>query len=361
MIGVEHARAFLAALHPNPSASALVRLVALPPKGAPVVRWHWDPACGALAEILELNARGFACFVQVNPCRTMEGGGYSNVAYTHALVLDIDTLKTGISYAKMLPDLAAWNLAPSAVVHSGHGGHLYYFLDRPYAIDEAAPVAERLCAAMQSDAVHNPNRIMRLPGTWNWKETPPQPCYIESLDSRRYTLAHVDAALDAIGAPAADPLPEATFPIELNVEPPESVAALVAALPARLAEAVRTGRAPAGAVDMSALDWAIMRALVLARGTDEQIRAVYAAYPVRAFKVDRGGEGYFERTLRNVRADVLADLADQSVDVALLQTGLFLQTPDGSITPDPEACRNRIRTLWGLPVEGYRSTHEALH
>lgn len=347
------ARAFLQALHPHASAQAIVRLVSLPKRGGPSVRWHYDSACTALEEIVDLNTRGHAAFVQINPCKTMrsDGGVYENVAYVHALVLDIDSRKTDISFRAMLPDITSWGLPPSAVVHSGHGGHLYFFLDRAYPVLDAEPVAERLCVGLLSDAVHNPNRIMRLPGTWNWKDEP-VPCYLELLEQHRYSLAYVTTFLDALGAPPVDLLPESHYAAdEEPITLPVDTGQILARLPTRFREAVQTGIAPPGLSDMSKLDWAIMRALVSAGASDKQVREIYASTAAASFKVARAGDAYFDRTLHGARRDVISDLADRGVDAALIETGLFLETPDGTITPDMEECRERVRRAWGLPVD----------
>jgi len=69
---------------------------------------------------------------------------------------------------------------PSMVVNSGRGVHVYWTLDRGYARDEWLPVAEKLKAACAQVGLHadpavtaDAARILRIPGTHNYKGTPP--------------------------------------------------------------------------------------------------------------------------------------------------------------------------------------------
>jgi hypothetical protein len=222
---------------------------------------------------------------------------------------------------------------------------LYLQLDRPYPADVAAPIAKRLCTAAFSDAVHNPNRIMRLPGTWNLKDMT-YPCYVREVNNFRYTLDTLIAAMDEAGAPPVDdvyPLDDAAAEMA-----PRDTDALIARLPVPLRYAVETGRAPESWGDMSKLDWAIVLMLVLDGATDVQIRAIYESYPVRAFKAGREGPHYFELTLKKARAEATAQLADRSVDAALLATGVFYERPDGVIVPDMPKLRQQFRDFHGL-------------
>lgn len=44
----------------------------------------------------------------------------------------------------------------------------WYLFDRPYPADEAEPVLTALARCTGSDSTHNTDRVMRVPGSWNW-------------------------------------------------------------------------------------------------------------------------------------------------------------------------------------------------
>lgn len=100
----------------------------------------------------------------VNPRSRMRHpcGKAKDVPAYIAAVLDFDT-----DPEAGLRRLRALGLEPSVVVHSGRGMHAYLLLDRPEPADEFRPVAKALCDATGSDAVHDPGRILRTPGTVN--------------------------------------------------------------------------------------------------------------------------------------------------------------------------------------------------
>lgn len=80
-------------------------------------------------------------------------------------------------------DLQQRGLDPSVIVESGRGLHAYWFFDKPYTVAQARPI----CAGIQdyfkiSDAVHDPRRILRVPGFANLKD-PKNPCWCKVLDA----------------------------------------------------------------------------------------------------------------------------------------------------------------------------------
>jgi len=87
--------------------------------------------------------------------------------------------------------LEAVGIHPSCILESGHGLHAYWFLDHPYPVAEARPI----CAGLQdsfkiSDAVSDPARVLRLPGTLNLKD-PKNPAWCRVIEATwaRYPLS----------------------------------------------------------------------------------------------------------------------------------------------------------------------------
>jgi P4 family phage/plasmid primase-like protien len=112
--------------------------------------------------------------------------------------------------------LRAAGIPPSCIVDSGHGLHAYWLLDEPYPVAEARPC----CAGVMdffkiSDPIHDPRRLLRVPGFLNVKDPQsPRECRIVEATWARYPLsAFKDYAIDLVKrAPviaAQAPSPEA--------------------------------------------------------------------------------------------------------------------------------------------------------
>lgn len=83
--------------------------------------------------------------------------------------IDIDDKDTG-SRKKTLDNIASLPFQPSAIVVSGGGVHVYYFLDRCYSADRIEKVNKLLLQAANGDnSAWNRDRILRLPGSFHKK------------------------------------------------------------------------------------------------------------------------------------------------------------------------------------------------
>jgi hypothetical protein len=111
-----------------------------------------------------------------------------------ALYVDADFKKIG--EAETRKRLAAFSTAPSILVNSGGGLHPYLLLHTPIDLqtgyDDARGLLRRLAysvAAIVDTSVSEPARVLRIPGSLNFKYTPPRPVTIE-----QFTDARVDPA-----------------------------------------------------------------------------------------------------------------------------------------------------------------------
>jgi putative DNA primase/helicase len=148
------------------------------------------------------------------------------------LYLEID-LKPSGSIAETWSRLQAFPLAPSAIVHSGGGLHVYWFLLKPLDLSNAVDVTRAnhwlrdLARRLGGDlASAEPARVLRLPDTLNLKPKYGPRAPIVTLrsycPSRRYALGDVidvlgDAAPEAHPRKAAEPLPEEIPAGERNI------------------------------------------------------------------------------------------------------------------------------------------------
>ncbi len=130
-----------------------------------------------------------------------------------AVWLDIDVKDPPKGYATIndaLDALEAFTAkaglpAPSAIVHSGGGLHVYWISDKPLTLEEWQPYAEGLKAAgmahgLKSDwqCTTDSVRVLRLPGTLNHKTSPPRGVKLLALAPTDYdfatALSHIKAA-----------------------------------------------------------------------------------------------------------------------------------------------------------------------
>lgn len=141
-------------------------------------------------------------------------GGADHCDMVPALWLDVDIadevhasddLPADEAEARTIID--RFGLAPTAVVHSGHGLQAWWVLDTPAPAAEVAPLLarwnatwDRLAGDRHIDNVFDLPRIMRLPGTLNNKGEPaPVRVTVEGTDwDRTWTLADIAAELDEL-------------------------------------------------------------------------------------------------------------------------------------------------------------------
>jgi hypothetical protein len=147
----------------------------------PSKRSIW-PKVGELSTIVgklrSHNTSGQNIYIGVNPRKSRGGKKADDVALARVLVADFDGITLDES-------LAGWNAAglpeSSLILSSGHGFHFYLRLREPITdLTEWTRLQKALNGLVRSDpVVHDPPRIMRLPGFTNHKP-PAAPCSIIS-------------------------------------------------------------------------------------------------------------------------------------------------------------------------------------
>lgn len=105
-----------------------------------------------------------------------------------ALFTDLDFKATPAEHAREA--LRRFPLKPSAVVRSGGGEHLYWLLREPMELPAEAPRARDFLRGIARQlggdlSAAEPARILRIPGTLNFKYSPPRDVLLAQLDSSR--------------------------------------------------------------------------------------------------------------------------------------------------------------------------------
>lgn len=156
--------------------------------------WRADKVGDHAAELLTENASGQNVYYGANPRKHAGGTKAGDVAMARCLFADFDGIDEAEARQRMrdaeLPE-------PAAMLNSGHGLHCYWRLAEPmHGLHEWRVVQKRLIAALDSDdKVHDPPRILRLPGFVNHKEPAAMTVLIEAEDYRVDPLADLVAVL----------------------------------------------------------------------------------------------------------------------------------------------------------------------
>jgi len=141
-------------------------------------------------------------YVGVNPRKAIGGTTADDVALARCLFVDFDDDAEPHDVLAAIFD--AGLPAPSLVIHSGHGVHGYWRLVEPITdLAEFTRLQKGLIALLGSDkAIHDPPRIMRLPGLMNVKREPHVPCCIVEANGERHDIELFRERIPKVELPA---------------------------------------------------------------------------------------------------------------------------------------------------------------
>jgi hypothetical protein len=156
---------------------------------------RWALGCASIRDI-------YFCLSLQRACKKNSRGNFvalrklQNALAVKAIWLDIDVKAPPNGYANLEEARAALSQfiaatglpTPSAVVGSGGGLHVYWISKTPLTPDGWRPFADGLKNAalkhgLRCDAgcTGDAARILRVPGTWNYKTEPPRPVQLLTL------------------------------------------------------------------------------------------------------------------------------------------------------------------------------------
>jgi hypothetical protein len=169
-------------------------------RGDEVRRGHFAPNDHALIDHLrEANRPRCNIYFGVAPRTTAGKGDRQHCAGLNCLYCDIDFKLTPEDIARDV--LRNFCLPPSAIVETGGGIHGYWllsdFLKFPEHFEQARSLLRRLCITLGADiAAAEPVRILRFPGTSNFKYDPPRPVRIAAFNlALKYAVADFEDLL----------------------------------------------------------------------------------------------------------------------------------------------------------------------
>jgi len=184
---------FVTALHQG--CEGLCELRALPSQARTFVSLGDEATMARFA-----NARAADnIYIAIATRKDTSSGALINCQHLGALFVDLDF--KALPEIDARPRLARFALPPSAIVQSGGGMHVYWFLREPMTLPTDAMLAgtllRRLAHTLGGDLnAAEPARVLRLPDTLNRKYTPPRRVALELVDAeRRYNPSDFDEVL----------------------------------------------------------------------------------------------------------------------------------------------------------------------
>lgn len=178
-----------------------------PKRGEPKRHWYAGPdsLVGKLPELaLWGKANRHAMFFGVLP-RQKGRGKAVDCLPSRVVWADTDWKAHAGGEIGARDKVGRFPILPTIVVRSAHGLHLYWILDEVLEPAELSKLSKMVGRAIGGDAVHNPDRLLRLPGSWNMKD-PDQPirATIESIRKERISPAVLRAAAERFGPKIGD-------------------------------------------------------------------------------------------------------------------------------------------------------------
>lgn len=188
------------------------------PAPAPDGRTSWRPQRFKSVDDLcrELPTLGRAFNLGVAFATVSDGTGRRAGAFLrgYALGADLDCGE-GKPFASMEAALAAVDgfeattgFSPGLVLNSGSGVQAHYLLETPTEDGHRFEnVLTRLIFALGADkGAQGRLRVLRAPGTLNFKYNPPREVTLLKADNIRYTIDQFEAVLPALARPSAGPV-----------------------------------------------------------------------------------------------------------------------------------------------------------
>ncbi|HUU19744.1 MAG TPA: phage/plasmid primase, P4 family [Sedimentisphaerales bacterium] len=167
---------------------------------------------GQIEYLIAENQAGQNIYIGANPRKIRGGTSAEDVALAHCLFVDFDQGATGESIKGLLGDSGFPE--PTLMLSSGHGCHCYWRLVDPINdLEKWTQYQKRLIATLGSDkSIHDPPRIMRLPGFMNHKAPVADAKINFAENSRRYDIQDLEEHLVALPSEPV-PVSKPTLPV----------------------------------------------------------------------------------------------------------------------------------------------------
>jgi hypothetical protein len=261
------------------------------------VRQDWFEHHDQVRDVAERwSEAGWDVYYGVLP-RTDRGGKAEDVVKeTATLWADVDAKAHNDSKQASLMALIDYDIPPAIVVDSGHGYHAYWILNQFIPVDRAITIMRGIARQVKGDHVYDAPRILRLPGTQNWKDRDhPLDVRLLRFDAtRRYRPGDFsDAQAIGFGEHERDNRPTAPT---VYIPPADRQA-----LPGWLDTLITEG-APQG--QRSEASFKVMYHLAKRGWSDDEVHQVFDVMAIgeKMQEMRTGGERWFKRSMSRARS-----------------------------------------------------------
>ena len=134
-----------------------------------VRQWFEEDRQAAVDLAIAQSDEGWDAYYGVLPRTGRVGDAEHVIGEAGVLWADLDAKAVG-SKQQALMSLIRCPLPPSVVVDSGHGYHAYWRLESAVPFGKAQVTMIGLARVLNGDHVYDQPRILRIPGTTNWKD-----------------------------------------------------------------------------------------------------------------------------------------------------------------------------------------------
>jgi len=321
----------------------------------PIVACYFFNSVQKAAELaINLSSKGLDVYFGVNP-RTGGQGKKENVHYLSSFHAEIDygsighKKETGFAnYGDTLKAIRDFHLEPSIVIHSGGGFHCYWILSNPlrvadYGITVLENINKALTQSLKGDpGTHDISRVLRIPGTFNFKKPDnPRQVTIVSVSGSTHEF---DDFKELLATLKDDPMKNKLKPqkqssplnnVNTHIQSPviniQEIDKL--SISEKIKSLIKNGN-DGSYPSRSEADMAVITALVNKGLSENEIRAIFQAYPIgEKYRSHNAPDNYLKHNID--KAKEMSNLTEEE-----MQNPLFLS---GAISKSDKGCR--LKTL----------------
>lgn len=260
------------------------------------VRQWWEQDRQAASDLaIQQSDLGWDAYYGVLP-RTDRAGDSEHIApRASVLWADLDAKIVGTKQNALM-SLVRADIPPSVVVDSGHGYHAYWKLTQPVEWRTAHMAMVGIAQSLRGDHVYDQARILRIPGTTNWKD-PDHPAQVRTIVFDTTNVRPISDFHRWIDAGFTELRPRPTTTMVAYVPPSDRED-----LPTWLVDLIRDG-APQG--QRSEQAYKVMCHLARRGWGDDEILSAFEQGGIgEKMREMRGGDRWFKRSLERARAQL---------------------------------------------------------
>jgi hypothetical protein len=256
-----------------------------------VRQWFETDRQAAVDLALSQSDAGWDAYYGVLPRTARQGDSAHVVDETGVLWADLDAKAIG-SKQLALTSLVRFNLTPSVVVDSGHGYHAYWKLTKPVPWAKAQVAMVGIARQLNGDSVYDRPRILRIPGTTNWKDPkapmPVRTVVFNTTQQLRFADFHAQTERGVLDTQPTNP-GQTWLPVKAQRD-----------LPDWLEDLIHAG-APQG--ERSEQAFKVMVKLAKRGWSDAEIRDAFDGGGIgEKMREMRTGEKWFDHSMKKARA-----------------------------------------------------------